>query len=79
LEKERNFEDLRFTDHLTNSKGGAMDLKVGGMNICELSEQTKFSVDPPTFGIVGLHKLNKILLRRVAHFANFCYDIISLG
>jgi len=27
LEKERNFEDARFTDYLTNS--GATDLKVG--------------------------------------------------
>jgi len=28
-------------------KGGATELKVGGQNLCERSEQTNFSVDPP--------------------------------
>jgi len=47
LEKERNFEDLSFTDYLTNSKGSATDLKVGGMNISVQGEQNSFLVDPP--------------------------------
>jgi len=65
----RSFED----------KGGATDLKVGGTKYLRAKRAKNFSVDPPTFGIVGVHKLNKVLLRRVAHFANFYYVIISLG
>jgi len=38
--------------YLEPVKGGAADLKVGGQNHCERSEQKMFRLTP-TFGIVG--------------------------
>jgi len=51
-----------------------MDFKVGDRIFA--SEIFRLT---PTFGVVRVHTLNKILLRRVAHFANFYYVIISFG
>jgi len=47
LEKERNFEDLHFTDYLRNSKGGATDFKVGDRIFASEASKKYFSVDPP--------------------------------
>jgi len=47
LEIERNFEDLRSTGYLTNSKGDATDLKVGGDKIsASEASQTIFRLTP---------------------------------
>jgi len=46
LEKERTFEDLRFTNYLTNSEGGAIDLKVGGTEYLRAKREFFFSFDP---------------------------------
>jgi len=60
-------------------KGGATDLKVGKTEYLRMKRAKKCFPLPPTFGIVGVHELNKVLLRWVAHFANLYYVLISWG